>query len=61
MIITVTGLPGIIESIRSGIDNLTLLKKIRGTAWGSRLLGMLFFVHKFPFTAACLSIFCMLR
>ena len=39
MIITVTGLPGIIESIRSGIDNLTLLKKIRGTAWGSRLLG----------------------
>lgn len=39
MIITVTGLPGIIESIRSGIDNLTLLKKIRGTAWGSGLLG----------------------
>lgn len=39
MIITVTGLPGIIESIRGGINNLTLLKKIRSTALGSRLLG----------------------
>ena len=39
MIITITGLPGVIEAIRSGIDNLTLLKKIRGTTLGGRLLG----------------------
>ena len=27
LIITITGLPGVMEAIRSGIDNLTLFKK----------------------------------
>ncbi len=39
MIIAITGLPGVIEAIRSGIDNLPLLKKIRSTPLGNRLLG----------------------
>ena len=39
LIITITGLPGVMEAIRSGIDNLTLFKKIRSTALGGRLLG----------------------
>ena len=39
MIITVTGLPRVIEAIRNGVGNLTLLKRIRGTALGGRLLG----------------------
>lgn len=39
MIITITGFPGVIEAIRNGIENLTLLKKIRSTALGGRLLG----------------------
>ena len=39
MIITITGLPGVIEAIRNRIENLTLLKKIRSTALGDRLLG----------------------
>lgn len=38
MIITITGLPGVIEAIRNRIDNLTILKKIRSTALGNRLL-----------------------
>ena len=39
MVITITGLPGMIEAIRSGIDNLALLRRIRSTALGGRLLG----------------------
>lgn len=39
MVITITGLPGVIEAIRSGIDNLALLRRIRSTALGGRLLG----------------------
>ncbi|MBS5725534.1 MAG: hypothetical protein KHW59_07135 [Clostridiales bacterium] len=39
MIITITGLPGVLEAIRNGINSLALLKKIRGTALGGRLLG----------------------
>lgn len=39
MIITVTGITGVVEAIRSGIDEMSLLKKIRSTAWGERLLG----------------------
>lgn len=39
MLIAITGLPGVIEAIRSGIDNLPLLKKIRSTPLGNRLLG----------------------
>ncbi len=39
MMITITGLPGVIGAIRNSRENLTLLKKIRSTALGSRLLG----------------------
>lgn len=39
MIITITGLPGVIEAVRSKIDSLKLLEKIRSTALGNRLLG----------------------
>ena len=38
MIITITGINGIIEAIRNGVKKLTLLKKIRSTALGSRFL-----------------------
>lgn len=38
MIITVTGFPGIVEGVRKGIDGLPLLRRIRSTPLGSRLL-----------------------
>lgn len=38
MIITITGFPSVMEAIRNGIGSLTLLKKIRSTAFGGRLL-----------------------
>lgn len=38
MIITITGINGIIEAVRNGVKKLTLLKKIRSTALGSRFL-----------------------
>ncbi len=39
MVITVTGITGVVETIRNGIDELSLIKKIRGTPLGNRLLG----------------------
>ena len=39
MVITVTGIAGVVEAIRRGFDELPLVKKLRGTALGSRLLG----------------------
>ena len=39
MIITVTGIPGIMDAIRGGIEEIALLKKIRSTPLGNRLLG----------------------
>ena len=38
IIITITGINGIIEAVRNGVKKLTLLKKIRSTALGSRFL-----------------------
>ena len=38
MIITITGISGVIAAIRSRIPKMLLVKKIRSTAWGSRLL-----------------------
>lgn len=48
MIITVTGLPGIIESIRSGIDNLTLLKKSAARLGAPFAWGCCFSFTNFP-------------
>ena len=39
MIITVTGIPGVIEAVRGGIAGLPVVKKVLNTSWGSRLLG----------------------
>lgn len=39
MIITITGIPGIIGSVRNRFDKIPLVKKIRSTALGSRLFG----------------------
>ncbi|HIS69843.1 MAG TPA: hypothetical protein IAA58_10830 [Candidatus Gallacutalibacter stercoravium] len=39
MIITVTGIPGVIEAVRRGIAGLPVVKKVLDTSWGSRLLG----------------------
>ncbi len=39
MIITVTGIPGVIEAVRRGIAGLPVVKKVLNTSWGSRLLG----------------------
>ena len=39
MIITVTGMANIIEAIRKGLGRFPLIKKIRSTALGNRLLG----------------------
>lgn len=38
MIITITGLSGIVEAVRCGIGDLALVRRIRSTALGSRLL-----------------------
>lgn len=39
LVITVTGIAGVVEALRSGIDGLPLVRKIRSTPLGSRLLG----------------------
>ena len=39
MIIVITGMPGIIEAIRSKTTKLPLVKKLRSTSLGNRLLG----------------------
>ena len=39
MIISVTGITGVVEAVKNGIDDMTLVKKLRSTALGSRLLG----------------------
>lgn len=39
MIITITGITGVVEALRDGIDGLPLLKKLRSHPLGSRLLG----------------------
>lgn len=38
LIITVTGISGVIEATRNGIDKMPLVKKIRSTSLGNRLL-----------------------
>ena len=39
MIITITGITGVVEAARNGWDGLPLMKKLRGTPLGGRLLG----------------------
>ena len=39
MIITVTGITGVIEVVRNGIDEMPLVKRIRSSTLGNRLLG----------------------
>lgn len=39
MIITITGITGVIEAIRDGFNEIPLLKKIRSNPLGNRLLG----------------------
>lgn len=43
MVIAITGITGIIKAIHNGIDELTLVKKIRSTSFGDRLLDDAFF------------------
>lgn len=39
MITTITGMPRVVDAVRNRIDTMPLVKKIRGTALGNRLLG----------------------
>ncbi|HIW74677.1 MAG TPA: hypothetical protein H9684_10160 [Firmicutes bacterium] len=39
LVITVTGITGVVEAAQNGFRELPLVKKLRGTALGSRLLG----------------------
>ena len=39
LIITVTGINDVVKAIRNGIAGLPLVKRLRNTSWGNRLLG----------------------
>lgn len=39
LVITVTGISGVIEATRNGIEELPLIKRVRSTSLGNRLLG----------------------
>lgn len=39
MVITITGIPGVVASVRNGIGKIPVVKRIRSTPLGSRLLG----------------------
>ncbi len=39
LVITVTGISGVIEATRNGIEELPLVKRVRSTSLGNRLLG----------------------
>lgn len=43
MVITVTGITGVIQAVNNGLDELPLVKKLRGNPLGNRLLGDAFF------------------
>ena len=61
LVITATGISGVVKAARNGIGGLPLVQKIHSTPLGNRLLGDAVFRSEITLHGACWSTCCTLR